>query len=212
MARKACKVTNANAQNSWVDGLRQTKEMKDALHSPVDALALSDAHLLATWQAVKYRFAHDPRKKQDANARMHPLPGKRAARGGPSLKAPVELDFSSSDYWLTMKKVALAKFEQENLILGRAGRWHEPYADVMEKLEYSDIAAINYAMSIHRLDTSCEHDLDLLDGLCSGYIELVSCVIRPERNADEICLKVCNACVEHLQHLLAQGTTTQDWQ
>jgi len=113
------------------------------------------------------------------------------------------LELSEDDYWTTLKRAALAKYEQENLRLERASGWDDPYADVMENLRYGDVATLCLAAAEHRITTSCEHNADLLDGLCDGHIELLECVVSAKSSDEGVQLVVCDSCVAHLHKTIA---------
>jgi len=64
-----------------------------------------------------------------------------------------------------MKRVAMARLRQENMVLELEKRWNTPYADCMHEFDFGFVAAIEYAMRVHRVTVNCNHQEDLLGGL-----------------------------------------------
>jgi len=198
MPRKACKTLNANAQNGWVDNMRPIGlGASTAVVGGCDLVSDNEV-FKSTWAAVKSRFDGGAGIKRSAQRKPYVPPGKLASNKGSTLVKPVALDFSTSDYWESMKRVALAKFEQENIVLARAGRWNTPHADIMSELDYGQVATIQYAMALHRLGSRCDHQLELLRGLCGDYFELLSGVIKPAVVDERVSVVVYNECAAHL--------------
>jgi len=50
-----------------------------------------------------------------------------------------------------MKRAAMARLRQENFVLELDKRWNTPYADCMHEFDFGFVAAIKYAMRVHRV-------------------------------------------------------------
>jgi len=197
MSRRACEVQNANAQNSWVNNMRPTNAQTQVVECAPGGSIGDSTTMRTMWGVVEARFALQTSKRKEAQHRAVRPPAKSAARGGPTLTLPAQLGLSESDYWETVKRAAMAKLAQENIVHELEDKWNEPYADVMSKLDYGYVMAINYAMSLHQRNVGCDHQPQVLSGLFSAHCELLTCVLKPHNDGNNIILIVCGTSQRH---------------